>query len=339
MEGRTLGGYAHQWLGELILKPRSIKRYESIVRTHILPELGAVEIGSVSRSTVKSFLARKLKANLSVSTVRYIATILRQILNAAVDENLIEYNPVERVIRNMRLTRRARAEALCRMRALTLEQLQSFIGQAKTKERYYYPFATLAWTGMRLGELRALKPSDVDFPNLRIHITKSVSSRSQLGTTKAGNPRAVDIPNVLADELRAYLGSVRPELARRWGVGSPPWLFFSKQGNPLNERQFEIVFKRIAEAAGLSQEHTPHDLRHTYASILLQRGEPIQYVSMQLGHSSIALTNDVYGRWLRPHRSKGIEALAEQSSPRKHPCRIILFRKPPENSKFAGGEG
>jgi len=84
-------------------------------------------------------------------------------------------------------------------------------------------------------------------------------------------------------------------------IGKPvrPWVFASRTGNLLQPGRVEKVFKRILRHAGLPLHFTPHCLRHTFASLLLQQGESPVYVQRQLGHSSIKLTVDTYGRGFR----------------------------------------
>jgi integrase len=82
-----------------------------------------------------------------------------------------------------------------------------------------------------------------------------------------------------------------------------PWLFLSTVGTRLRKENTELLMTRLCRRAGL-RHFTPHDLRHTFASLLLQRGETPKSVQ-QLGHSSLALTTDLYGKWLRAQPTRG----------------------------------
>ena len=89
----------------------------------------------------------------------------------------------------------------------------------------------------------------------------------------------------------------------------PPWVFCTRSGKPLEPHNVRKVFRRVLKAAELPQHFTPHCLRHTFASLMLQAGESALYVQEQLGHASITLTVDTYGKWLpkRPVRG-GVKA-------------------------------
>jgi len=84
----------------------------------------------------------------------------------------------------------------------------------------------------------------------------------------------------------------------------PLWMFCARTGEPLKPQHVRYVFRRVVKAAKLPSHYTPHSLRHTFASLLLQKGESPQWVQEMLGHASITLTVDTYGKWLpkRPIR-------------------------------------
>jgi integrase len=90
----------------------------------------------------------------------------------------------------------------------------------------------------------------------------------------------------------------KPEALRRGWPELPPWIFCSDAGTPLDPANVDKAFKRELKSAGLPLHFSPHGLRHTFASLLLQQGESPAYVQRQLGHASIQLTVDTYGRWL-----------------------------------------
>jgi integrase len=84
----------------------------------------------------------------------------------------------------------------------------------------------------------------------------------------------------------------------------PRWLYYPDAGTPLDDNNVRKVMTRVLKVANLPLHFTPHCLRHTYASLMLQQGESAAYVQRQLGHASIQLTVDTYGKWL-PMGNKG----------------------------------
>lgn len=315
-----LEDYCAKWLSGLFIKPATRRRYASVIRCHITPELGELELKTINRDRLKRFLAKKTE--LAPTTLAFISTVIRMILDSALDDRLISENPMQAVMRSAKLTKRARDTQRSNIKALKLAELERRLLEAWKDERYYYPIATLAWSGIRLGELIALEPSDVDPEARLLHVTKNAVG-AEVGTTKSGRPRSVEIPSALIEDLEIWILEVRPRLIAKWGLRvDPPRLFFTKEGNAIG-RNFPRAFQRIVERAGLPK-HSPHDLRHTYASLLLQRGESLQFVSYQLGHQNIGFTHSVYGRWLKPYSKSILERLAK--NPRKtKPANVLVF--------------
>jgi integrase len=175
---------------------------------------------------------------------------------------------------------------------------------ARPYDRRCFPFfLTLARTGLRLGEAFALMPEDLDFQGSTIRVERAFSDRRLEATPKTVQSiRDVDMSAELAAVLRRLVVE-RSEACLRHGWQAP-WLFLSEAGTPLNKQNVERAMVRIARRAGLPH-FTPHDLRHTFASLLLQRGENPKYVQQQLGHASLSMTTDLYGRWLRAVPTRG----------------------------------
>ena len=91
----------------------------------------------------------------------------------------------------------------------------------------------------------------------------------------------------------------------------PTWAFCTKAGTPLDESKAKKIFGQILKRAGLAPHFTPHCLQHTFASLLLQQGKSPAYVQRQLGHASIQLTVDTYGKWLPLGNKAAVDRLAE----------------------------
>ena len=156
---------------------------------------------------------------------------------------------------------------------------------------------------MRLGEALALQWSDIDAVASTIRISRSLSA-GQVTTPKAGHGRTVDMSSGLATTLTRFLAARKAETVRHgWGE-VPPWVFLNQVGHLMDEHRIRKVMTRIVKKAHLPTHFSPHCLRHTYASLMLQQGESPAYVQRQLGHASIQLTVDTYGKWL-PMGNKG----------------------------------
>ena len=173
---------------------------------------------------------------------------------------------------------------------------------------------SLGWTGLRLGEACALQWEDVDLAGRFLEVRRTVGVRARcllVGAPKSGQARRVDLPATLAARL-AERQSVQAAEAAVAGHEPSAWVFPSPTdaAKPLNAEhlRFKVWYRvlRLAKLRGVRL----HDLRHTYASLLLQAGEPIGYVKQQLGHSSIQVTVDRYGHFVPGANRSAVDRLA-----------------------------
>lgn len=255
---------------------------------------------------------------LTRSSVRILHGVLRNLLNAAVDDGLIVGNPADKLGRVLRLAQspKARAEEI---KAMDRAQLSTFLKASATpdrlhgRDRRYFPlFLVLARTGLRLGEGLALQWDDLDLAARSARIERSYSGRT-LGTPKSGYGRMVDLSQDAVAVLRRLQVERKAQaLQRGWGR-VPEWVFCSTTGSLLEPRKVGLAFRQALKRAGLPPHFTPHGLRHSYASQLLQAGVSSAYVQRQLGHASITLTVDTYGRWLPMENKAAVDALDEGS--------------------------
>jgi len=309
----TIRDYSERWIDLVAtsLKPRTLETNRYVLRVHLLPELGHLKVRQLHKGQVKAFLARKLASGLSRATVRIIYSTLRAMLNAAVDDGVILANPATRLGRSFRLVTPppARQEEI---KAMTREQLAAFLTAAQQDRAYYPFFLLLARTGMRLGEGLALQWEDLNFPEREIRVARALSA-GQIETPKSGHGRTVDMSQQLASAFRRLHVERKAETLKRGWRGMPPWVFCTEAGTPLDKSKVRKVFSRVLKRANLPLHFSPHCLRHTFASLLLQQGESPVYVQRQLGHASIKLTVDTYGRWLPMGNKAAVDRLDDPS--------------------------
>jgi integrase len=170
----------------------------------------------------------------------------------------------------------------------------------------------LANDRLRLGEALALQWNDVDVGGREIRVERAISA-GKIETPKSGHGRSVDMSDQLANHLlRLHVERKTETLTRGWPE-VPPWIFCTEVGTPLDDSKVRKVFSKILKAASLPTHFSPHSLRHTFASLLLQQGESPAYVQRQLGHASIELTVDTYGKWLPMGNETAVNRLDDQS--------------------------
>jgi len=129
-----------------------------------------------------------------------------------------------------------------------------------------------------------------------------------------GHGRDVDVSTQLAATLRQLLVMRKKEILKRGRCEVPPWVFCTMSGELLDEANVRRAFRRALKNAGLPLYYSPHCLRHSYASLLLQQGESPEYVKRQLGHASIVLTVDTYGKWLPRGNKTAVNRLDDRES-------------------------
>ncbi len=234
------------------------------------------------------------------NTVAVMYCTVRAMLNAAVDDGVILANPADRLGKQLRLSRApAEQQDEITIKAMTEAQLSGFLDAAAERDRRHHPtFLLLARTGMRLGEALGLQWDDIDLAGRQIRVARTLYAGGRVERPKSGHGRTVDMSQQLAVVLRRLQVERKAETLRRGWREVPPWVFCSEAGGPLIPWKVERAFKRTLTAAKLPPHFTPHGLRHTYASLLLQKGVSPVYVQRQLGHASIKMTVDLYGRWL-----------------------------------------
>ena len=164
---------------------------------------------------------------------------------------------------------------------------------------------------MRLGELLALQWGDIDWHGKFIQVSRSYKLGRITGT-KSGKIRRVDMSDQLIMVLKAHLKRCKEE-GFKLGLGDAPEFVFHRDGAPLEQNYIRRIFKRILQKAGL-REVRIHDIRHSFASLLLSEGVSPVYVKQQLGHHSIQVTVDIYGHWIQNENRRAINILDEQTS-------------------------
>jgi integrase len=161
---------------------------------------------------------------------------------------------------------------------------------------------------LRLGELLGLEWGDIDFRGGFIEVRRA-HVKGQLTTPKSGKSRRVDLSRQLAENLRGLLVERKREaLAKGWRE-VPERVFVNEFGGVVDEGNLRgRVFYKALARAGMRRIRI-HDLRHTFASLLIQQGENLVYVKEQMGHSSIQITVDTYGHLVPGANRQAVDRL------------------------------
>jgi integrase len=279
----TVAEFFGAWLeaSRASLRPSTWASYDMNVRANILPELGAIQLQRLTPDRLNALYAKLLGRGLSPATVRYVHVLLHGALDDAFRWG--------RVLRNVAKLANppARRQGRSKMKTWTKEELGAFLAHVQGT-RLYPPLLLAATTGMRRGEVLGLHWRDVDLEAGRVSITRTlilVDDKPQFSEPKTDSgSRTVPIPHETVAALRAWRLAQEPNMTD---------LVFTDDGGPVHPGHFSKAFNAVARKAGLPRIRF-HDLRHTWATLALGAGVPLKVVSEILGHSSLAITGDLY---------------------------------------------
>jgi integrase len=243
---------------------------------------------------------------LSRSSICLIRDVIGGPLSFAVDEELIPLNPASGITKKLQLRRDRKIE----IEPLTTQEVSLFLEACQAHAPEHHSFFLCAFrTGMRLGELLGLQWGDVDWHGKFIRVSRSYKL-GRMTPTKTGKIRRVDMSNHLIEALGS-LYTARKREALKEGRGEVIDSIFHRGGKPMEQNYIRRVFKRILARAGL-REIRLHDVRHTYASLLLSDDASPVYVKEQLGHTSIQITVDIYGHLIPSSNRERVNRLDTQ---------------------------
>jgi integrase len=294
----TVSEWAGPWLaGRAHLTAKTLDSYESLLRTRILPTWGDLPLSRVSHAGVVAWVAGMRREGLSASRTRQAYHLLGAMLAAAVKDQRLPRNPAAGVdLPRLPTTER---------RYLTHGQVADL---AEGCGPYRLLVLALAYTGMRWGEVAALRVRRVDLLRRRIEVAESVVDVGGLllfGTPKNHQTRSVPVPRFLVDDLAAHLAGRAPG----------DLVFTAPRGGVLRVQNFRrSYFDRAAAGLGLDGL-VPHELRHTAASLAIAAGASIKGVQAMLGHASATLTLDRYGHLFGDE----LDAVADRLDAAAHP--------------------
>jgi len=316
----TVAGFLDRWLtGSLPgqVSEKTLDSYADTVRLHIAPTLGRKVLRRLTVADVDQVLAWKRDAGYSANTVRIIRAVLRRALKQAEREGLVSRNAAA-----LSVAVRVRSDE---GRALSVAQARALLDQVKGAREEPLLTVMLAF-GLRRGEALGLHWSTLNWDSASLKVTHAVKrvrdrtstselrTRLVIGELKTARSRRTLF---LTPELVELLRRHRARLAEERIAIGPAWrehdlIFPSALGTPLDPDSVSRWFSRICRRAGLGHWHL-HELRHSGASLMLAQGTDLYVVSEVLGHSSVAITKDVYGHLVEGQKRA---AAARMSHPR-----------------------
>jgi len=285
-DAKTLETYLESWLDgqKKQLKASTYEAYRKIVHGHLIPWFGALRLSELKRKHVRDKLDELEITNKTLSNIQ---SVLRAALTAAVDDELIENNPLA----GYTYTKTEPPKEADDIDPFDKEEQAAILGALEGQGRNLVQFAL--WTGLRTSELVALDWSDVDFMRGVVRVTRALTqqARKPEGPKTNAGRRDVKLLQGALDALAAqkahtYLKGKEvfqnPQTGERWAGDQP-----------IRKTLWQWAIKK----AGVRYRY-PYQTRHTYASMMLSAGEHPMWVARQMGHADWTMIARTYGRWM-----------------------------------------
>lgn len=295
--------YAEHYIdkyAKALCKQNTWRSYQRTIQLHLVPAWQRKRLNEIQRPDVVNLLLKKSTEGLAPASIRNIKAVASSIFSFACEEGLLHANPAVRLGKFIQKQDKKKT-----IRFLTKDEVSHFLEFTRKESPQYYPLMLCAFrTGMRLGEILALAWEDVDLNRNIIEVRRSFSG-GYFSTPKSHKVRFVDMSEQLKEVLQEHYKSLLckfkdqlPACNVEYGEKSREVIhlvFPNKYGNSVDGANLKHrVFYKIIQKAGIHHFRF-HDIRHTFASLLLQRGSPLHYVKEQMGHASIQTTVDIYG--------------------------------------------
>ena len=311
----TMRMWLHTWLWEYkknSIKPKTFEQYETILRIHAMPTIGDIKVLNLKPEHLQKIYNNMYENGISARTVHILNTVLHGALKQAVKNNLASRNVTEAVSLPKAKTKE--------MRVLTLEEQKKFM-KVLSADRMGNMYLFGLFTGLRRGELLALKWSDIDTERNVIRVERALSRVKDYGDTPNKTKLVVEEPKTakskriipIFDYLKEILDRQKQQQIKdkenSYGMYEENDIIFATElGKMIDPGNFSRKFYKLIREAGLPHAN-PHCLRHTFATRGMESGIDLKTMQELLGHSSILVTGDTYTHVLLDKKRNEINKL------------------------------
>ncbi len=296
----TLSEYLPHWLNtysiSVGLAQNTVNGYHNNITLYILPCIGSVTLEMLTPDDIDLLISFMHLKGLSVTSQRYVLATLRIALNTAVKRGYISKNPIECI--DMPKPRKYVPVVLNK------EQLQTLFN-ACFNNFDYLPFLVLLFLPLRRGEMLGLKWSDFDFDSNSVFIQRTATPSKggyKFSPCKTQNSvRMLLFPEVLTVKLLAFKEVQKPD-------SDSDFVFSLSSGNLISANVLRRRFKKLLRELGLPSIRI-HDLRHSWATLMLSEGVNPKVASSILGHSNVNITLDTYSHMLTGMQKPAVDVV------------------------------
>lgn len=267
--------------------PSTRANREDHARKWVLPHWGNWSVGDITTLDIRDWIQSMIAAGAKRDTIMKSNQLLKSVLEDAIERRYISVSPMPQ----LRLPKQQKKLH----KYLTHDEVRELVNEMPSEYRELV--AVLAYTGIRFGEAAALEPGSVDLGRKRLHIVRAVSEpngKLTYGPPKNGRKRSVPVPKTVVAMLERRLST----------AAGDDHVFTTSTGSVLRlstwrPREFNTAIQRLSarrkeDGRPSFPQITPHELRHTAASLAVQAGANVKVVQRMLGHASAAITLDVY---------------------------------------------
>ena len=323
----TFEKFGEEWL--VRYAKGTVKESTVRVRKHeigrLLTYLAQIKIKNITRKRYQDALNELKEQGLARTTIEGIHVTGRMIFKNAIKDELIKKDPSEYAIvpRTVKTVEELEAEDEI-VKYLEKDELSVFLNMAKNKglDKDYPVFLLLAYTGMRVGEMCALKWKDIDFVEGTVNITKTyynptnnVKMYKLLPPKTITSKRKISIDEVVLEELKKHKAKQNIAIMEKRNIYYDHDFVFTKQakylGYPEIIKTIEYRMHRLLRIAKLNVALTPHSLRHTHTSLLAEAEVSLPEIMERLGHKDDKTTKQVYMHTTKTMKKKASQKFSE----------------------------
>lgn len=298
------------------VKPSTFDRIEQVCENQIFPCIGDLQINSVTANDFQKMI-NELAEKYSYSTVKKAYDYTKSCFTLAYDKREILYNPFVRI--SLPVNKKKDIADIHYYNDDEIKLIKEYSLQKYSNGCYVYKYGyaiiLLLYTGLRVGELLALKWDCVDFDKKTLTVSgnvKQVKNRNsdasvsyitiEQNTAKTKSGMRVIPLSKSALEALEYFREINK---------NHTYIVSSSEDKPLSARNLDRTFRSILTNAGIENIHGVHSLRHTFASMLFRKGVDVKTVSELLGHADTGVTYNIYIHLIQEQKIRAVEGLDE----------------------------
>jgi len=288
----TVSSFVQKWLEterKLECEEATYYNNQLYFKNHVQQTIGKIKLQTLDSLTCQKFVNKMHEKGYARNTIERVTTMLKLAFDRAVVHRIISQNPM----RLVKLPKKIKRE----LKVWTAEEVRKFLEYTQD-HRYFCIYALALFTGMRKGEILALRWRDIDFPNRMLYVNQTLVNYGKTiktGAKTSSGVRAISIPesliDILLEQKRKYI-QLQQEIKEKF-VDMDLVIFNLANGKQVFPANLTKTYIKHVKESGLPYI-TFHALRHTHATLLIEKNVNVKLISDRLGHSKISVTLDVY---------------------------------------------